>query len=83
MTTEKWRDVPVWPVKIDDLIFSQTGVTFEGIITVLAGESSYCGDPFPHVVVYEGDMYLSDGHHRAIVEKCQGREWILARVLNL
>ena len=43
----------------------------------------FYGDLFPHVVQWEGAMYLEDGLHRALRAALQQRHQIHARVLVL
>jgi hypothetical protein len=64
MSTEKWLSIE--PVRIDirELIPTQD-VKPEWVEAKKYNPmSSYCGDPYPHVVKYDGKLYISDGHHR-------------------
>ena len=50
---------------------------------LLAEDSTFYGDLFPHVVQWEGGFYLEDGVHRALRAALQQRTTIHARVLVL
>lgn len=80
MTTEKWKQVPIFTLGIDDLIATQDGVKLSPLIT--PGES-FCGDEIPHVVSWRGNLYLEDGHHRVIGALCRNEKKIRARVLTV
>ena len=48
---------------------------------LLADDSTFYGDLFPHVVNWDGQLYLEDGVHRALRAALQQRNQIHARVL--
>ena len=50
---------------------------------VLADDSTFYGDLFPHAVQWRGEMYLEDGLHRALRAALQQRNVIHVRVLDL
>lgn len=79
MTTQKWMQLPVDNVRLDELVLCQDQVSIDGIRNSLQGES-YSGDPVPHVVVYRGKKYLSDGHHRYVISLVKGEEQMEARI---
>jgi len=43
---------------------------------VLAEDSTFYGDLFPHVIRWNGDLYLEDGLHRALRAACRRRQSI-------
>jgi Arc/MetJ family transcription regulator len=51
--------------------------------TLLADDSTFFGDLFPHAVQWHGDLYLEDGLHRALRAALQQRTVIHVRVLDL
>jgi Arc/MetJ family transcription regulator len=51
-----------------------------GLDRLLAEDSTFYGDLFPHVVEWEGKLYLEDGVHRALRAALQQRTTIHARV---
>ncbi len=50
---------------------------------LLAEDSTFYGDLFPHAVQWRGDLYLEDGLHRALRTALQQRHTLHVRVLNL
>lgn len=61
LTSALWRR-EVRPVYVDfaDLWLTQKGVR----IKPLFGITDRASDAFPHVVLWSGEYYLEDGHHR-------------------
>ena len=51
--------------------------------TLLADDSTFYGDLFPHAVQWRGELYLEDGLHRALRAALQQRNVIHVRVLDL
>lgn len=80
MTTEKWLDIPTKTVNIEDLIATQKHVYIESL---LGPETSFCRDMFVHVVEWQGELFLEDGHHRAVRAWINNRETLEARVLTI
>jgi hypothetical protein len=78
MTMVAWREVPVQLVRISDLTTTKSGVEFGHLI---ADRIPIGADPYPHVVVWAGKQYLTDGHHRAVRWAMHGLTEFLARVL--
>lgn len=81
LTSATWLEVPVRLVLLNSLIATQPGITFEALLRPVG--KSYSGDPFAHVVVWQGKNYLEDGHHRAVKAMLRGRVALLARVLEI
>jgi Arc/MetJ family transcription regulator len=50
---------------------------------LLADDSTFYGDLFPHAVLWQGELYLEDGLHRALRAALQQRNVIHVRVLDL
>lgn len=78
MSTAKWRTIPPRTVRIADLIATQPGI----LIHALSHEhaTTVGGDPIPHVIDWDGRLYLEDGHHRAVRAALRGETHIEARV---
>jgi Arc/MetJ family transcription regulator len=78
MTSAKWLMVPTRLVRIDELIATQPGIYFHG----LSAERHVGGDELPHVIEWDGELYLEDGHHRAVRARLSGMTHMEARVLR-
>jgi hypothetical protein len=81
MTSGKWLDIPTTLVPIRELIATQPGV----LLHALSDEAPtpVGGDRFPHVIRWQGSLYLEDGHHRVVRARLNGRRAVRARVLAL
>jgi Arc/MetJ family transcription regulator len=80
LTIKEWADIPPRPVRLDQLITTKRELALDRL---LAEDSTFYGDLFPHVVQWQGAMYLEDGLHRALRAALQQRTSIHARVLGL
>jgi hypothetical protein len=80
LTTATWQNVPTKVVQISDLIATQPGVYFQALLE--QDHVPVGGDPYPHVVLYRGAMYLEDGHTRTLRALLNGESTIEARVLR-
>jgi hypothetical protein len=80
LTSHTWLDMPVQQFSIRDLILTQPGVYFHALTEQAAPVG---GDPYPHVVLWEGKAYLEDGHHRVMRALIAGRKTIGARVMKV
>lgn len=78
MTSALWLAVPVETFTIADLTATQDGVYFHALTET---PDPVGGDPFPHVIDWDGGLYLEDGHHRVIRALLAGRTTIEARRL--
>ena len=78
MTSRKWLEVPTQLVTIRDLIATQPGVYLRALMDP---QLPVGGDPLPHVIAWAGELYLEDGHHRAMQAHLSGAKTMLARVL--
>jgi Arc/MetJ family transcription regulator len=77
MSLKQWSEIPPRPVRLDQLITTKREL---GLDRLLAEDSTFYGDLFPHVVDWEGKLYLEDGVHRALRAALQQRTTIHARV---
>lgn len=80
LTMKEWAEIPPREVRLDQLITTKREL---GLDRLLADDSTFFGDLFPHVVQWEGGLYLEDGVHRALRAALQQRTRIHARVLVL
>lgn len=80
LTQRSWGSIAPSQVRLDRLITTQKNLNLE---TLLAEDSTFYGDLFPHVVRYQGELYLEDGLHRALRTALQRRAVMYARVLDL
>lgn len=79
-TTRDWAAIPPRQVRLQDLTTTKTTLD---LTALLAEDSTFYGDLFPHVVHYEGEFYLEDGLHRAVRTALHHRSIMHARVLDL
>ncbi len=67
-------------VRLEELTTTKRTLDLEAL---LAEDSTFFGDLFPHVVRWQGNLYLEDGLHRAVRTALHHRSIMHARVLNL
>jgi Arc/MetJ family transcription regulator len=79
-TLKQWADIPPRAVRLDQLVTTKLEL---GLDRVLANDSTFYGDLFPHVVEWEGELYLEDGLHRALRAALHQRSVLHVRVLDL
>ena len=79
-TPRDWADVPPRAVRLEQLTTTKSSLNLHDL---LAEDSTFYGDLFPHVVQWQGRMYLEDGLHRALRAALQQRQTLHARVLEL
>ncbi|HEV2089268.1 MAG TPA: type II toxin-antitoxin system VapB family antitoxin [Cryptosporangiaceae bacterium] len=77
-TLRQWAEIPPRPVRLDQLVTTKRHLALDKL---LAEDSTFHGDLFPHVVDYEGTLYLEDGLHRALRAALQQRNTMHVRVL--
>lgn len=84
LSTAEWMKLPLREVEISSLRYSQPTVSIAALLDVADGERevSYSGDRYPHVICFEENLYVEDGHHRVVVATIRGAETIPARVLE-
>lgn len=75
-----WAQIPPRQVRLDQLITTKAELDLHSL---LAKDSTFYGDLFPHVVHWQGDLYLEDGLHRALRAALHQRLVLHARVLDL
>jgi Arc/MetJ family transcription regulator len=80
MSTRDWALIPPRQVRLDSLITTKRELALDAL---LADDSTFYGDLFPHAVQWRGDLYLEDGLHRALRAALQQRSVIHVRVLDL
>jgi Arc/MetJ family transcription regulator len=80
MSTRDWALIPPRQVRLDSLITTKRELALDAL---LADDSTFYGDLFPHAVQWHGDLYLEDGLHRALRAALQQRNVIHVRVLDL
>ena len=79
-SSRDWANVAPRSVRLDELITTKRELALD---TLLADESTFYGDLFPHAVQWEGEIYLEDGVHRALRAALQQRHMLHVRVLDL
>lgn len=80
LSLKEWAAIPPRAVRLDQLITTKRELALDRL---LAEDSTFYGDLFPHVVQWDGSLYLEDGLHRALRAALQQRTSIHARVLVL
>jgi Arc/MetJ family transcription regulator len=72
--------IPPRQVRLDTLVTTKRELALDAL---LANDSTFYGDLFPHAVQWHGELYLEDGLHRALRAALQQRNVIHVRVLDL
>lgn len=79
-SSRDWAKIPPRQVRLDQLITTKRELDLHSL---LAKDSTFYGDLFPHVVNWHGDLFLEDGLHRALRAALHQRLVLHARVLDL
>jgi Arc/MetJ family transcription regulator len=79
-STRDWALIPPRQIRLDTLTTTKRELALDAL---LADDSTFYGDLFPHAVQWQGEMYLEDGLHRALRAALQQRNVIHVRVLDL
>ncbi len=79
-STRDWAMIPPRQIRLDTLTTTRRELALDAL---LADDSTFYGDLFPHAVQWHGEMYLEDGLHRALRAALQQRNVIHVRVLDL
>jgi Arc/MetJ family transcription regulator len=80
MSTRDWAMIPPRQIRLDTLVTTKRELALDAL---LADDSTFYGDLFPHAVHWRGELYLEDGLHRALRAALQQRNVIHVRVLDL
>ncbi|WP_454970901.1 type II toxin-antitoxin system VapB family antitoxin [Blastococcus carthaginiensis] len=80
LSTRDWAMIPPRQVRLDTLTTTKRELALDAL---LADDSTFYGDLFPHAVQWQGELYLEDGLHRALRAALQQRNVIHVRVLDL
>lgn len=80
LTLKDWAAVPPRSIRLDQLITTKRELALDKL---LAEDSTFYGDLFPHVVAWRGSYYLEDGLHRALRAALQQRTVIHVRVYEM
>lgn len=80
LRSRDWASIPPRQIRLDALITTKAQLDLHQL---LAKDSTFYGDLFPHVVQWRGDLYLEDGLHRALRTALHQRTVLHARVLDL
>ncbi|GGL84464.1 type II toxin-antitoxin system VapB family antitoxin [Nakamurella endophytica] len=80
LSTRDWSRIPPRQVRLDELVTTKRELRLD---TLLSDDSTFYGDLFPHVVSWDGVLYLEDGLHRALRAALQQRTVLHVRVLDL
>lgn len=83
LTDDQWRTIPATTVPIGDLTPSQSDLSLTHLARIANGGPSLTGDTAGRAVVYEGRLWLHDGHHRWAVACLRGAQEFLVRVVDL
>jgi Arc/MetJ family transcription regulator len=79
-STRDWAMIPPRQIRLDTLVTTKRVLALDAL---LADDSTFYGDLFPHAVQWLGELYLEDGLHRALRAALQQRNVIHVRVLDL
>ena len=72
--------IPPRQIRLDQLVTTKRTLELDAL---LADDSTFYGDLFPHAVQWQREMFLEDGLHRALRAALQQRNVIHVRVLDL
>jgi len=78
LSLREWARIPPRQVRLDQLVTTKRELALDQL---LAEDSTFYGDLFPHVVEFDGALYLEDGLHRALRAALQQRTTMHVRVL--
>ena len=71
--------IPPRQVRMDTLVTTKKELALDAL---LADDSTFYGDLFPHAVQWHGVLYLEDGLHRAVRSALRNRVVLHARVFD-
>ena len=79
-TAKQWAAVAPRQVRLDELVTTKRTLDLDAL---LAEDSTFYGDLFPHAVRWKGVTYLEDGLHRAVRAALRNRTVLHARVFDM
>ncbi|GAA2719067.1 type II toxin-antitoxin system VapB family antitoxin [Actinocorallia aurantiaca] len=79
-TQRDWANIPPRQILLSELVTTKRELDLHSL---LAKDSTFYGDLFPHVVQWQGTCYLEDGLHRALRAALHQRTVLHARILDL
>jgi Arc/MetJ family transcription regulator len=77
LSAADWAALPPRQVRLDELVTTKDTLQLSAL---LDEDSTFFGDLFAHVVLWNDDFYLEDGLHRALRAALQQRNVLHARV---
>ncbi len=80
LSARDWATVAPRTIRLDELTTTKRELQLDHL---LAEDSTFYGDLFPHAVQWRGEIYLEDGLHRALRAALQNRHTMHVRVLDL
>jgi len=80
LTSKGWAAVPPRQIRLDQLVTTKDTLQLSSL---LDEDSTFFGDLFAHVVLWQDDYYLEDGLHRALRAALQQRHVLHARVIRM
>ncbi len=80
LTARDWANVAPRAVRLAELTTTKTELALDHL---LAEDSTFYGDLFPHAVQWNGEIYLEDGLHRALRAALENRNTMHVRILDL
>ena len=78
LSARDWAEVPPRQVRLDELVTTKDTLQLSSL---LDEDSTFYGDLFAHVVMWQEELYLEDGLHRALRAALQQRNVLHARVV--
>jgi Arc/MetJ family transcription regulator len=80
LSAKDWAQLPPQQVRLEDLVTTTTVLRLDRL---LAEDSAFHGDLFPHAVQWSGELFLEEGLHRALRAALQQRTVLHVRILDL
>jgi Arc/MetJ family transcription regulator len=80
LSPRDWANIPPRRIRLGELITTKKDLALDQL---LADDSTFYGDLFPHAVQWRGELYLEDGLHRALRAALENRHTIHVRILDL